>query len=274
MSHGLSQAKLVLLAQKTHSQSFTADVFTLATWDSPSVDLGYFTESSDVFTCVIPGTYCVFAPVYPGAAERRFAFRIDKNGSGYRRIGANTAVGLYVGSQQGLCMELAVGDTIAFYPAAISTSTTSLNPSPTPGLQIFFLGGVGSGVGLRSNAPRLKAAVTSASYGAANTKMAFDSPSVNTAQFTESSDVFTCTIPGTYSVYLHHYNTSSLVIQQRSRILKNGSPHAIVGFMERGYTIWWLVELAVGDTIEFDTYQPTTNTLPTSSFYFVELIKL
>lgn len=85
-----------------------------------------------------------------------------------------------------------------------------------------------------------------------------DSATTNTAGFTDSSDTFTCTIPGLYAVRWQLYNTGG---EKCPGIYKNGAPVAIGSAANYHNAGFALIPLEVGDFLEFYGYFISTTGL-------------
>lgn len=97
-------------------------------------------------------------------------------------------------------------------------------------------------------------------------KIAFNTPATNTAAFTESTDAFTCTIPGLYLFHAPILHASGGTNAVNPYIYKNGAiekvyssdlntlaqRNAIVSFFAH-------IQLAVGDVVEFYVLPQTTD---------------
>lgn len=275
-----SRAKLVLNAAKTASQVLTVSSYNLLTWESPTL-LQNFTESSDVFTCTVPGTYLFEFSLVKSAdsSTRRYYPYIYKNGSVFQRLGGcrfaySTTLDF---NSAKFSVELEVGDTVSFYafPSGVTGGfTCNSGAYDYYSLQGYWISGFGAHPTPPSR-PKLLAAVTSQSYTLnTQTILALDAPSVNTAGFTESSDVFTCTIPGVYSIRLQISTAVSGIYWARLQIYKNGSLVRSGQFMERISLVECFLDLAVGDTISAYIYTFTTNTLVADSLRVLEVVAI
>lgn len=115
-----------LQAQQTTGQSITSGADRLLQWDSPSVNTAGFTESSDVFTATVAGLYLVsFFHYNSYASVGNVILDVYKNGATYSQLRTlkYTIPSYAVGLQ--FWIELAVGDTIAFYINQAGTGTSS-----------------------------------------------------------------------------------------------------------------------------------------------------
>ena len=115
-----------LQAQQTTGQSITSGADRLMQWDAPSVNTAGFTESSDVFTATVAGLYLVsFFHYNSYVSSGTVVVDVYKNGATYSQMRTvKTAIPSYgIGLQ--CWIELAVGDTIAFYVNQAGTGTSS-----------------------------------------------------------------------------------------------------------------------------------------------------
>lgn len=103
--------------------------------------------------------------------------------------------------------------------------------------------------------PYMMATKTAQTLGSGSeVKLTYDSPSVNTAGFTESSDVFTATLAGWHFVQVAMHVNSTEISYVVAK--KNGSEALISPIVRLDYypTLRGLVYLDVGDTVEIHGY--------------------
>lgn len=115
-------------AAPTGSVSIASGADRLLPWDTPTVNTAGFTESTDVFTCTIPGLYLCNFLVNFSSGSGTLILDIYKNGSTYNQIRTSkSSSGFVSGSGLQFWIELAIGDTIAFYASLSSTTNTVSN---------------------------------------------------------------------------------------------------------------------------------------------------
>lgn len=224
----------------------------------------YFTTSSSTFTCTVPGRYYVQVQLGNQTANRGVYNRIHKNGSAIRDnpLG-NWWIGSYGFIQCDVFpVDLAAGDTLEAYAYSTNGGSvlhTTTSSAPADGIRIFYGGGVGTNTA-RPTHQKLMVAKTSGQSISTDTivKMTLDAASVNTANFTDSSDTFTATIPGVYAVFWQLYTTGG---EKGAFVYKNSALYAKSGPSNYNNQCFCLVELAVGDTLEFYGYFSSTTGL-------------
>lgn len=111
-------------AQLTNGDSIASGADRLLKWNSPTVNTAGFTESSDVFTCTVPGLYlCTFSTLLEGGTGT-VILDVYKNGSTYSQMRTSKLASFIYGQGLQFWIELAAGDTIAFYMNLTSTQNT------------------------------------------------------------------------------------------------------------------------------------------------------
>lgn len=255
MSHLLlDRPKLVMTGEK-NAQTLGNGTWDKLTWSNVSSSQ-YLTQSSSTFTCTVPGRYYVQVQLGNQTASRGVHNCIHKNGS---RIRANPVGNWWIGTYGFIqCdvfpVDLAVGDTLEAYAYSLSGSSVLHTTSSVPayGIKIFYGGGSGPNT-IRPTHLKVMTQKThgqSISTGAA-VKMTMDAATTNTANFTDSSDTFTATIAGVYAVFWQLYTTGG---EKGAFVYKNGAIYATSGPSNYNNQCFCLVELAVGDTLEFYGY--------------------
>lgn len=221
----------------------------------------YFTTSSSTFTCTVPGRYYVQVQLNNQTASRGVYNRIQKNGYEVRinPMGAWQASGGGFIQNDVFPVDLAVGDTLDVYAYSVNGNSTLWATSGIAqvGIRIFFAGSNAGPNTIRSTHQKLLTVKTSGqslTLSAVN-KCTMESASVNTANFTDSSDTFTATIPGVYAIFWQVYVTGG---ETGALLYKNGAAYANSGSSNYHNQCFCLVELKAGDTLEFYLYPVST----------------
>lgn len=227
---------------------------------------GYLTELDSTFTCVVPGRYYVQVQITNQTTNREAYIGLWKNGSQIREVPPGTWALNSLGFIQNtvIPVDLAVGDTVEAYgysTGGSSTLYTTASFAPVS-LRVFFAGGAGPNVARPTHQKLLTVKTSGQSISnSVYNKCTMDAASVNTANFTDSSDTFTASIPGLYAVFWQFYTT---VGDKGVCVYRNGAIYATSGGSNYHNQCFCLVELAVGDTLEFYVFPTSTTGLVVS----------
>ena len=215
---------------------------------------GYLTEDNNVFTCLMPGLYCLQLNYTALGGGNVIYPQLLRNGSIEHTLAPGN-FGTSTGTQKtATVMVLAsTGDTFQLALQGASNSIIYSTGEASTKLRVFFLG---SNIGvdpIQASRYKMVAGLSSLTGLVAYTRsqLRVDSPSVNSANFTYSSYTFTCTIPGIYSIYIRGYFAYGSYFLAAN---KNGAWRIETAFGNYHKTGFGLIDLAVGDTLDFYCY--------------------